>query len=1360
MCLHMHVKTISFLKFVRLSIFINSISFDKIKTKQNACILISSRPFLREIENNSAQGHNFITTSPLSLGAEDQGSDFLYVSHLNGKDSPQCGSFAVPCRTLPQALLLVNDGGKICLDGKDSESNPYECLKTDSPNGTELKTIEKSVSIQGVSFPAHISCGLVFASRSKYGSVKVSLSNLVFNNSWYGLVFLNVLSYDVVISKCKFINCSKAIFMLWEGSQGSSFTSKKSSLEVTDSEFHNNTFSIELGPKFKKDSVKVSLSNLLFDNGTYGVVLFNVSSFDIVIAKCKFFNFSKAAVGLFWNEIKSVIREKSSLVATDSKFRYNAKSILVMLPNDFFEMTVSRCLFQGAKGRFHVTNDDRSIKGAVFVRSQASRVITYPIHVLVSITDSIFQDLGHKDNSFAVSVRVDNLFGDGNVSLFNTSFLNNENSVFVHGGFGVNLTHVTVHSTYGYAIIASAPPKTLIKAPGVKVFLERCVLVDNRIGIRMSTTTCLDHVDQYCSTGDQTLIVKNSLILGGNETLGTGDAIRFGMSFPKRNYSRAVLKPGREEVYLSPDFEGKLLLENVTFNGLHNYALSVSTEQNVRGFVSLKNCRFINNTQLVSQLYERGTIQIEFPNDDPPKCPRATKGNGSKELVWDKKSELPVIIEDTLFENNEGISGALSFLNGNVTIKNCAFKNNGGVALGGHVYMKTGFGILNINNCSFLQKETSLIDPSRVSGVGCFLRSESAGPLKIQNSSFVANVNEESDPIFAATKSNMIKIDSSTSFKCPDGKQIKLENIARKAGFDPLRERETCLISVAYVKFFCEECPDGFYILKRGSSSGLDIHKETKCLKCPYGATCENGDIKAQENFWGCYSSPLSTKLEFHPCPLEYCRPPTSPNTSTFNGCHGSRIGVLCGQCAEGFSEDLYSTSCREREKCHDHWFWIASLIYVIMLALYLVFKPPIFPWLYRQCLWFRRKSNSSQRQAAPHEGNDEEHDAGYFKTIFYFYQVAEILMIKSPEAALHIVPFVTPVIALFNFQVRTINGSIGCPFPGFNVVTKELFLCLKFLATLLSIAIIYAIHRVISRFRHIPKPSLTLYLAVVLETLLLGYETLADTSLKLMHCVPVGREWRLFIDGNIHCWQWWQYMQIVFILVFIIPLVLVLFWGSLMLSKDKLSAKEFLTSCAFPLPFLFIWLYRYVFKKPSLHEFKLFWGNTHDAEEIKKVLHDPFRPPCDDDYGTLYWESVLTGRRFLLLTISNFITDPLTQFICLDFGCVVTLVHHLVSRPFRDRKANICEALSLMSLVAICTFNLAEVTLIAQGIEPTGPKENLFYALEWIEVALLGFLPAIACILVVLAALSQVMRVLYHCLRLLRRTMCLYSQF
>ncbi|XP_022782317.1 uncharacterized protein LOC111323272 [Stylophora pistillata] len=172
----------------------------------------------------------FLALLFLSCCAEDEESGCLYVSHLSGEDSPQCGSYAAPCRTLKRALLLVKDSGEICLNGANSESNPYECLKMDGPNGTQLIPIGKSVSIKGVSSPAYISCGLVFTSRFNYGFVKGSFSNLVFNNSKYGLAFLNVPAYHVAISNCKFINCYKAISMLWEISQGFSVIRQKSSL--------------------------------------------------------------------------------------------------------------------------------------------------------------------------------------------------------------------------------------------------------------------------------------------------------------------------------------------------------------------------------------------------------------------------------------------------------------------------------------------------------------------------------------------------------------------------------------------------------------------------------------------------------------------------------------------------------------------------------------------------------------------------------------------------------------------------------------------------------------------------------------------------------------------------------------------------------------------------------------------------------------------------------------------------------------------------------------------------------------------------------------------------------------------------
>ena len=98
--------------------------------------------------------------------------------------------------------------------------------------------------------------------------------------------------------------------------------------------------------------------------------------------------------------------------------------------------------------------------------------------------------------------------------------------MFVYGGFDVHLTKVTINSTYGYAITASGPPKVNAEVVGIKVFLDQCILGNNKAGVRMATNLCLRDA-LNCPAGEQKLVVKNSFFLGGNETRGTGDAIRF-----------------------------------------------------------------------------------------------------------------------------------------------------------------------------------------------------------------------------------------------------------------------------------------------------------------------------------------------------------------------------------------------------------------------------------------------------------------------------------------------------------------------------------------------------------------------------------------------------------------------------------------------------------------------------------------------------------------------------------------------------------------------------------------------------------------------------------------------------------------
>lgn len=107
-------------------------------------------------------------------------------------------------------------------------------------------------------------------------------------------------------------------------------------------------------------------------------------------------------------------------------------------------------------------------------------------------------------------------------------------------------------------------------------------------------------------------------------------------------------------------------------------------------------------------------------------------------------------------------------------------------------------------------------------------------------------------------------------------------------------------------------------------------------------------------------------------------------------------------------------------------------------------------------------------------------------------------------------------------------------------------------------------IHQLTNKARSRTAPSQVLYLAVAIETLLLGYERLTETSLKLLYCEPIGNTWRLFYDGNIECLQAWQNIFIGYIALFAVPFIFVVNWASWKLQKNCISVKEFLASCKF----------------------------------------------------------------------------------------------------------------------------------------------------------------------------------------------------
>ena len=68
---------------------------------------------------------------------------------------------------------------------------------------------------------------------------------------------------------------------------------------------------------------------------------------------------------------------------------------------------------------------------------------------------------------------------------------------------------------------------------------------------------------------------------------------------------------------------------------------------------------------------------------------------------------------------------------------------------------------------------------------------------------------------------------------------------------------------------------------------------------------------------------------------------------------------------------------------------------------------------------------------------------------------------------------------------------------------------------TIANLFLIYGVHHVVNVVMGKEKPSLTHYMAVVMEVLLLGYESLAEMALKLMNCVSIGFLLHLNFEGG-----------------------------------------------------------------------------------------------------------------------------------------------------------------------------------------------------------------------------------------------------
>ena len=938
-----------------------------------------------------------------------------------------------------------------------------------------------------------------------------------------------------------------------------------------------------------------------------------------------------------------------------------------------------------------------------------------------------------------VTIQASNAQAKGSVLIENSVFSNRWVTVRDGGAlrmspqFSIKLINVVLASFRYSLLILGLYPKGPSDTRPLHISISNCSFLDNSFDM-VALSKDPAHVE---------LSIENTLFKSSQMTQKSAGLYIIVWPLSVLNISRAVVK-----------------INNVTFESRPCNVLGLL----FKGNKTLKIQKSVFRNGMCSQRYawkgnvfetSTGAITILTPPDKVVStgCVKAATREETHP-VWSYGTHA--LFEDNIFQGNLGlIAGAVYLSNGYTTFQRCTFRNNFAIEQSGHVYSAYGTGRVDFKDCFFssMKKKITINDTTFFKTT--FFVSESGGPINLLNTTMVSSAPESySYPVLHISNGGFVYMDENSTIQCGIGNKLQLDNATHFIYTEP--NNTFCRVNVTVLKYSCNLCGPSFYSMQKGVSRGVAVNNTVKCLQCPFGATCIRRNIAAKPNFWGYPVNSNPPSLKFIPCPQHYCQTP-SLHSKEYNSCQGNRSGTLCGSCIPGYSETLFSAECRKNGECNNYFFWISIIVLTTGLALYLIIKPPILVFLGNQILWFRRLKAYNQRDVLGQ--NDDHRDRGYIKVTFYFYQAAELLVVSSIENLLEKIPFIYIVIAVFNFQVRTINKGLGCPFVGLTAVTKELLLSGTVFLTMAVIALAYVVHSFINILRQKEKPHLLHYLAVFMEVLLLGYERLAETSLKLMHCVSIGpRKW-LFIDANVSCMQWWQYLLLAYIVVFVVPLMVVLYCGSSKLYKASISATEFIAACVLPLPFLIYWAYKDERKRR---------GEESGTEpvvnrDVLEILHGPFRKPKGDDKGTLYWESILIGRRFVLLACQAFITNMMLRMVCMVSICFLITIHHILKNPYRDPLANKVETLSLSALSMIAVINLAKATLMSFCTAIDGPVTPYLEVLDWFQVCALGFVPVLISILFTFAILSQlarlvvlIIKLVIRCWQRLRRNYCM----
>jgi hypothetical protein len=481
----------------------------------------------------------------------------------------------------------------------------------------------------------------------------------------------------------------------------------------------------------------------------------------------------------------------------------------------------------------------------------------------------------------------------------------------------------------------------------------------------------------------------------------------------------------------------------------------------------------------------------------------------------------------------------------------------------------------------------------------------------------------------------------------------------------------------------CSACSAGQSQSLRGQPSCIPcpvgqfqhLSNATSCSPCPYGGSCSAGNATAAAGFWGEFTqtSQLQQQLHFYPCPPEYCCGDASTPCNSISSCAGSRSGILCGDCAKGFTQTVGSAACRASGDCKDAaWFMPVSVLLAMAYALFALKKSE----------WSNTDNNGSMPQVLPACLQFVPAlFAAALQPVLYFYQMASVLPLQKSAPSLAM----TAIAGIANMQLHTGGGGgFACPLSGLTTLQAIEFHYLIPIAVAVMLALGFVLkwkHTNIDR-------RLQQYQEAAMTVTVLAYSTVMSTTFQLLHCVNIGSESRLFLSATNKCGAW-QAPFFVLAVVLLLPLVLVLLrrTGLAAHLHKKLAVK--LSSC------------------------------------IPAAAAAQLQTPYARKYG--HWEAVLALHRLVIVVVQTFTTNSAIAALLQVLICLIALVVHLLHHPFLIGATNHLQTALLGSLVVVALLNVPQA-IMAANATPESIRTQHQISQFGSAASVVLMLPAFAC--------------------------------